>query len=134
MSRSAARAPVPDLAEGSVLVAELGMAAGVMAWRALRDLRQWPGPFPPGLAARRRGDLRRAGLPEALSPALDVLAGLADVDPESVVDADRAVFADACRRVVWWCRGRGARHAAAAFESAAAAFPGVSPSDGVVSG
>jgi hypothetical protein len=123
VSRARAAEPVPDLGEGAEIVAELGAAAGVALWRALRDLRLWAHTppaararlFADGQAARRWASLRPDGIAPDLWAPLGVVARLV----ESPGDADRPRLLHACRRIVAWLDERGAAETASRFRALA---------------
>jgi hypothetical protein len=113
-----------ELVEGCLVVAEAGAEAGLLLWRALRDVRAWaaaPAPlrpfvFPPSAGPERRRRLGAASVDEPLQAPLCVFARLVEaLDP-----ADGLRVLHACRRVAGWAAERDLPVTRAAFEACAA--------------
>jgi hypothetical protein len=111
----ARREPVPDLAEGARMVAELGIVAGLPLWRALRAARarlRGGAPVSEDGALPWRSKPRPGAVPAWVG---DALAGLLEA---TRADEDAAgAIAATCARVAGELERRGARGASAAFQA-----------------
>ncbi len=104
-----------EVVEGCLLVAELGEAAGLAVWRALRDARGAE-PAPPGRIDRLRG----LPLPQELWAPLAVVACAAD----GIGPADELRLRHACRRIARWAEANRAWRTALAWEAVLATQKG----------
>jgi hypothetical protein len=107
-----------EIVEGGLLVAELGEAAGVAVWRALRDARGWRSGELPGDARGRLRALRDLRLPPELWAPLAVLACLGD----GIGADDEARLLHACRQIARWAEANRAWRTALAWEALIAAL------------
>ena len=109
-----------EVVEGGLLVAELGEAAGVAVWRALRDARRWRAGASPHQPGSRLRALRELRLPPELWAPLAVLACLGD----GIGAAAEARLLHACRQIARWAEHNRAWRTALAWEALiAAAWP-----------
>ena len=111
--------PVPprrgedEVVEGGLLVAELGPAAGIAVWRALRDARSWRARGAPPDPQGRLGALRAVRLPQELWAPLAVFACLGD----GIGAGDEARLLHASRRIAGWAESNRAYHTALVWEA-----------------
>jgi hypothetical protein len=102
-----------EVVEGGLLVAELGEAAGLAVWRALRDARAWRARGAPLDEQGRIGALRGARLPQELWAPLAVFACLGD----GIGAGDEARLLHASRRIAGWAESNRAYRTALAWEA-----------------
>ncbi len=102
-----------EVVEGGLLVAELGPAAGVAVWRALRDARSWRARGAPSDPQGRLGALRGVRLPQELWAPLAVFACLGD----GIGAGDEARLLHASRRIAGWAESNRAYRTALAWEA-----------------
>ncbi|MDB4952337.1 MAG: hypothetical protein JWM27_4986, partial [Gemmatimonadetes bacterium] len=117
------REPTETL-EGTHVLEEIGGAAGLLLWQALRDVTLWAGTEPAarrelfavGAGAHRQALFRAAAVDGEVEMAVTTLCALAD-DPAA---AHPALLALVCGQVAQWAEARGAGGTALSFAQAAA--------------